>query len=389
MKVAVGVHGRFHAFDLARELASHGVSVSLTTTYPAAVARRLLPPGVEIRTVPHLELVRRMAPHVKGLPSPDVWIASRFGRAVARTLPQRADVFVGWSGASVEALDVARSRGMRIVIERGSTHIAHQAKILSEENARHGVGGPIVDPRMIERELTEYAAADAIMVPTRFAAQTFIRAGTDPEKLSVNPYGVSLTRFAAIPTERPTGSPIRVLFVGGAGLRKGVPYLLEAMGMGDSDFELHLVGPVEPGIRNTLNAFGSGRIHAHGALRGPALEAQFRDADIFCLPSLEEGLSLALLQAMAAGLPVIATPETGIEDVATDAQEAIVVPSRDPDRIAAALQSLKHRDDRIAMGAAARARVAIGFSWKDYGERALASYVKLLAQPSPSNSLGS
>ena len=385
MKVAVAVHGRFHAFDLVRELASRQIMVSLATTYPRAVARRFLPPEVKVHAAPLLEIVRRVAPYLRGCPSPDVWIASRFGRFVARSLPDEADIFVGWSGASLEALHVARSRGMRIVIERGSTHIGHQARILAEEYGRHGSDRPAVDARMVERELAEYGAADAIMVPTRYAAKTFIREGINPQKLAVNPYGVDLARFVSMPVMRPLTGTVGVLFVGRVGIRKGVPYLLQAMSAAGSDFELHLVGPIEADVKGMLKSFESDRLHVHGPLRGAALESQFQNADIFCLPSLEEGLSLALLQAMAAGLPVIATPETGVEDVMATSHEAMVVPARDPDKIAEALSGLRRQDTRIAMGTAARSRVASGFNWANYGERALAFYKKLLTDSPLSN----
>ena len=100
MRVAIAVHGRFHAFDAARELAARGVGVWLATTYPAMVARRMLPASIALHTIPHLEVARRVAARMSFLPPIDVWLASRFSSSVARELPASADIFVGWSGAS-------------------------------------------------------------------------------------------------------------------------------------------------------------------------------------------------------------------------------------------------------------------------------------------------
>lgn len=377
MKVAIAVHGRFHAFELARELVRRKIAVTLATTYPGLIARPMLPPDVDLRSAPLLEIARRLAASVPAFPSIDVWLASRFGRFAARTLPATADIFVGWSGASIETIEVARSRGMRVVIERGSSHIAHQAKVLADEYHRRGVRAVAVDPRMIDRELKEYEAADAIMVPTRYAASTFVQHGTSPSKLVINPYGVNMAKYVAMPVSRPPSPRTRILFVGRIGLRKGIPYLLQAFQKLGTSFELHLVGPQDAEMDSVARSYPE-HIQLHGTLRGASLEARFQDADIFCLPSLEEGLSLALLQAMAAGLPVVATPETGAEDVVTEGQEGFLVPARDAERLASALLGLSSRERRVAMGTAARARVASAFSWSDYGDRAIAAYHRLL-----------
>ncbi len=378
MRVAIAVHGRFHAFDAARELARNGAQVWLATTYPALLAQRMLPDGIALHTTPHLEVIRRVTSRMAFLLPIDVWLASRFGASVARMLPASADIFVGWSGASLEAIDVARARGMRVVIERGSSHISHQAKVLAEEYARHGIATGPVDPRMIERETAEYDAADAIMVPTRYAAATFISSGIDSKKLRINPYGVDLNRYLSVPVDRGYRDVIRILFVGGVGLRKGIPYLLRAFQKLGPDFQLHLVGPVDSAVRNLILSLPQGRIQVHGPLRGAALVARFREADIFCLPSLEEGMSLALLQGMAAGLPVVATPETGAEDVITPGQEGFLVPARDPDRLASTLLEMRSPERRRSMGVAARSRVAAAFSWREYGDRSISAYRQLL-----------
>jgi glycosyltransferase involved in cell wall biosynthesis len=377
VRVAIAVHGRFHAFDAARELAARGVGVWLATTYPAMVARRMLPASIALHTIPHLEVARRVAARMSFLPPIDVWLASRFSSSVARELPASADIFVGWSGASLEAIDVARARGMRVIIERGSSHIAHQAKVLAEY-ALHGITTKPVDPRMIDREIVEYAAADRIMVPTRYAKQTFVHHGIDPGKLVVNPYGVDLGRYLSMPVQRSSGSVIRVLFVGRVGLRKGISYLLQSFQRLGPEFQLHLVGPVDGEVKSLVRSLPPDRIQIHGPLRGSALLARFRDADLFCLPSLEEGMSLALLQAMASGLPIVATPETGAEDIITSGDEGFLVPARDPSRLVEALMQLRSADPRISMGAAARSRVSTAFSWRAYGERSLAAYRQLL-----------
>ncbi|MBI1318976.1 MAG: glycosyltransferase [Candidatus Hydrogenedens sp.] len=381
MKVAVAVHGRFHAFELAAQLFRRGLLAGLATTYPEFAARRFLPPGVPLATAPVLEVVRRLHGRLPVLPAPDVWIARHFARFAARTLPAGSDLAVGWSGASLELIPAAQARGLKVAVERGSAHIAHQAELHLRLRETFGAIVPAVPPAMIARECAEYAAADAIAVPTRFAAETFTRRGIDPARLIVNPYGVDLDRFQAVAPRR-GGEVLRIVFVGRVGPPKGVPWLLRAFARLGPKTELHLIGPIEPGMDRLFAGEPMARVVVRGPLPGAQLAEEYAAADLFCLPSLHEGLALVILQAMAAGLPVVTTPESGAGDVFTDGVEGRLVPAQDVDRLAEALAALAADAElRRAMGEAARGRVAHGFTWDDYGARAVTAYRALLAGP--------
>jgi len=372
MKVCVSVHGRFHAFELAAGLARRGALAGLLTTYPGFAVRRLTGESLPVRAAWWLEVRRR----ISALAMSDADLARAFGRFAGANLPA-ADLLVGWSAATLEAIEPARARGMKVVIERGSTHIAHQTDVLLRAYGAHGLDFDGTAPQIIEREQAEYAAADAIAVPTRFAAETFQARGVPAEKLLINPYGVDLTRFQ--PTEHAPEKKPRILFVGRVGIRKGVPALLEAFAPLSGEAELHLVGPVEPAMEKLFAALPMAGVTVQGAVAAASLPAVYADADLFCLPSLEEGFPLVLLQAMAAGLPVVATPECGAADILTPGHEGEVVASWDGEALTAALAGLVTDPVRRAdMGAQARARVEAGWGWDDYVERALGLYEKVL-----------
>ncbi|MGC1678254.1 MAG: glycosyltransferase family 4 protein, partial [Candidatus Binataceae bacterium] len=110
------------------------------------------------------------------------------------------------------------------------------------------------------------------------------------------------------------------------------------------------------------------------------LAEQYSQASVLVLPSLEEGLALVQAQAMACGVPVIATTNAGAEDLFTDGVEGFVVPIRDPDAIASKLVYLyEHPEARDAMGAAALARVRELGGWNSYGEKMAVMYQSALA----------
>lgn len=379
MKVWISAHGRFHSFDLARELNDRGLLAGVATTYPRHVVRRFLDPAITLRTAPWIEAYRRLGQTIPLLGDHDRYVPGAFGRFAAKVLPPAADIFVGWSNASLEAIGPAKDRGMQVVIERGSSHILHQTAALSAAAAETGLQCPLPSQTSIQRECEEYARADAVAVPSTFAASTFVAQGIPPERLIVNRYGADLDRFTPPPAARRTGGKVTVLFVGSVSLRKGVPWLLRAIASMPNSIALHLVGPIDEGVARSIRRLPEGRVRVEGPLRGQRLVEAYRSADIFCLPSVEEGMPLAALQAMAAGLPLVITQEAGATDIVTPGVEGFIVPSRDAEAISDAVTRLAlNGERRIAMGAAARHRVVLNHRWTDYGARAVDAYRALL-----------
>jgi glycosyltransferase involved in cell wall biosynthesis len=279
---------------------------------------------------------------------------------------------------------------MITIVERGSAHIEWQREVLTEEATLTGLPVEVPHPRTIEQELAEYQAADYIAVPSSFAANTFLTKGVPRGKVLLNAYGVDLTLFSQAPPglqAQGSGSgKLRVLHVGRVSAQKGVHYLVDAVGRVPGA-TLTLVGALEPGMDACVG--GHEGVRVVGAVPGRELPMWYREADVFCLLSVQEGLALVLAQAMAMGLPVIATPNTGAEELIEDGVHGFIVPARDPAAAAARLRQLAESPElRREMGARARARIAEGFGWADYGLRARAHYARIISRrgnglPSP------
>ncbi len=378
MRVNISVHGRWHAFELANGLAHRGVMGCIATTYPKVVARRFLAPEIEIRSKPSLEIRRRLWDRWRIGPKPDLAIARTFARFAAGAVASDADLLVGWSAGLLEAIDPAHQRGLKVVVERGSTHIRNQVRVLTDAYGEFGLDYGDTDPEIVARELAEYDAADKIAVPTDYARETFIAEGIDPAKIVVNPYGVDLARFAP-PAERPLRARPRILFVGRVGIQKGVPWLLDAAKTLGSAIELHLIGPIDNEASAFLEARGGEHVIVRGPLPAAELPAEYAAADLFCLPSLQEGMPLTLLQAMASGLPSVVTMPSG-GGLVRDGGQGFMVPVRDGAALAQAIDRLvRSQELRREMGAAARASVRNAHGWQDYADRAIAAYRSLLA----------
>ena len=379
MKVRVAVHGRFHAFELARGLARADALDALHTTYPRFAVERVIGPGIDIVSEPHLEMWRRICQKLLPSKNFDPSINQRFAKAVAGALRNsHADILVGWSAATMEAIPVAHARGMKVIIERGSAHIGWQSRVLAEAYAAYGLKTAATPDEIIRRELAEYDACDAISVPSSAAMRSFVAEGVPAAKLIVNPLGVDTGRFSAV--ERP-GNKVKpqVLFVGTVGIRKGVPDLLRATATLSTLVDVRLCGRVESAFAEARKTLPSDHVTFAGPLAAQAIGQAYRQADIFCLPSLEEGFGMAVLEAMASGLPVIVSDQVGAADLIEDGVNGFIVPVGDPDAISQRIERLATDAElRRSMGDAA-AKTAAGLNgWDDYTARALSAYRSLL-----------
>ncbi len=183
--------------------------------------------------------------------------------------------------------------------------------------------------------------------------------------ISMIPNGVDLQRY--FPGDR-DWQPARLLFVGRLVYQKGVDILLAALeGLNSHPWELFLVGdgPEREALQAQVRDFGlSERVQFKCWLDGDALAEQLQQANLFVFPSRHEGMPNAVLEAMACGLPVIATRIAGNEELVVDGENGLLIPPEDPVALRSALLELMENPAmRQQMGAASRKRVEANYSW--------------------------
>lgn len=279
------------------------------------------------------------------------------------------DAFIAISGAGLKTGVALQRKGGLFICDRGSSHQRYQERIVAEEYRRWGVELPVSDERDTVREEKIYEAADLITVPSGFAARSFLEMGLPAEKIRKIPYGVRLERF------RPIGHPpegrFEVLFAGGVSLRKGVPYLLEAFAkVRHPAKRLRVAGAIRPDFEAVLSRMPQENVEFLGSVSQERMIELMSTSTVMVLPSIEEGLALVQGQAMACGCPVIASTNTGSQDLYTDEIEGFIVPIRDPGALTQRMQQLAEDPDlRQRMSEAALVRVKSLGGWKDYGDQ--------------------
>ncbi|QSB13428.1 glycosyltransferase family 4 protein [Natronosporangium hydrolyticum] len=206
-----------------------------------------------------------------------------------------------------------------------------------------------------------------------------------PDRIDVVPIGVDTDRFRADPaTPRVPG---RLVTTASADVPlKGLVPLLEAVAKlrTERQVELVVVGSTRPGgaVAAAMRRYDlGGAVRFTGRLSETALIGELASAEVAVVPSLFEGFSLPVVEAMACATPVVATTAGALPEVAgPDGEAALLVPPGDGSALAAAIGRLL--DDpplRQRLGAAGRARVTASFSWRAAAARTVSSYRRVRA----------
>lgn len=343
--------------------------------------RRYFPevPRSRVRTRPWRELGRLLLPrlgvasaarHETGPCSVDA-VYRALDRAVAARLGRGgppASLHLYEDGA-LETFRAAARLGLRRVYDLPIGHHAALQALFAEERELCPEFAPMLDglrdsPAKLARKDEEIALADTILACSPFVAGTLRAAGVLESRIRVVPYGAPEPRPRDWSAAAAAG-PLRLLFAGSIGQRKGFGYLLRALRLlGRRDVELvamgHVVGDAAP-----LAPYRDLFTHAAPRPHAAVLELM-RTCHALVLPSLFEGLALVQLEAMSCGLPVIVTPNTGAEGIVRDGVEGRIVPIRDVAALASAIAELA--DDRAlcaSRGLAAAARAG-AHGWDAY-----------------------
>jgi glycosyltransferase involved in cell wall biosynthesis len=337
MKIAIIVHGRFHAFDLARALSLHH-DVVVFTNYPKWAARRFGLAKHQVRSFWIHGIASRLAERFTrelGLRYPEAVLHKMFGRwAATELIREDWDVVHGFSGVSQEVSSALAGRSTLKLIVRGSSHIRTQARILEEEERRTGSHLDRPSRWMIAREEAEYAMADRIVVLSSFARESFLSEGENPERICLLPLGASAKAFsprAGVVEERCrrilAGEPLRILQVGNLCFRKGFWDMAEIVKALGGSFRFRFVGPVLSEVRPLIAGLQG---KADFVPREPqnALPDQYSWGDLFIFPTLEDGFAVVLAQAAMSGLPILTTPNCAGTDLIQEGQTGFVLPIR-------------------------------------------------------------
>jgi alpha-maltose-1-phosphate synthase len=378
------------ALEQARMLAGFHTTIAWA---PGGALDRMLPAGMRaelgrrsfagvrrglIHAHPWREMVR-MAAIRMGWNGPIAHETGRFSfdavsRALERTVAReiergpRIDAVYAYDACALDIFTAARKRGMRCVFDQPTGYYRVALEIANEERELRPewastLAGLQDSAEKFARKDREIGLAEAIVVASSFTTETL---KAYPGEIAAPIYRVAYGA-PAVGEPRPTthrDRPLRVLFVGQIGQRKGVGYLIDAVERMGAGAALTLLGrplAVPPVLER---AFARHR-WIESAPHGEVLRLM-REHDVLVFPTLFDGFGLVILEAMAQGTVVIATPNCAAPDLLDDGRDGFIVPIRSADAIAERLTRLAEDRDLLARMSEAARESAARRTWEEY-----------------------
>ena len=362
--------------QIARHLARRGVQVVVLTSHFRGLPRREPRDGYLVYRVPagrrHIDRcsVPEMGAYMLGAAGPALRLARVFR-------PDLMHVFFGMPTGPVGLL-VNQVLGVPYLLSLRGGDVPG---FMADELARmHQLTMPLT--RRI------WARAGALVANSPRLHQLAL--SVVPERtVELVPNGVDLEMFRPA-APRPEGASVRLLFVGRLVRQKGLVYLLQSLAQLDpairGQVELELVGsgPDEESLRTLAGELGiAAQVHFAGWVAREAIVAHYQQADVFVLPSLDEGMPNVVLEAIACARPIVATDLPGNRELVRGGENGFLVPRADSAALTAALDGLiTDAALRRRMGAASRA-LAECYSWANVAGRYLALSEEIVAVRRP------
>ena len=399
------VRAALEAFDRAGMLGEFWTTLSWNPKSPInrglprrlreILQRRSFPQTIRARTrtVPGREMIRLFAgtvgltsKHETGAFSIDA-VLRALDRKVAERLrkiepPEIFDSVYAYEDGALETFRAARDRGFKRIYDLPIAYWQTSQRLLREEAKRYPDWEPTLgatrdSDEKLSRKTQEMELAELVVCPSKFVLESLPPEACAQKRCVIAPFG-SPDVDPRNDAPRSSGR-LRVLFAGALTQRKGLADLFAAMKLVSSkQIELVVMGSLLHPLswyRDRLADFVYEPPRPHGEVL-----RLMQSCDVFVLPAIVEGRALVQQEAMACGLPVIATKNAGADDVIVDGESGFLVPIRSPDSIAEKIiwceanRSLVH-----GMGIAARQH-AVEFTWRAYGESIIAAVRALTCQ---------
>ena len=289
----------------------------------------------------------------------DWWVSIQVRR-------QRPALVVGYEMCCLRTFQVARAMHIPCLLDAAAFHCALQERVLGAGN---GARRAFFERRLRQRKLDELKLATHIVCASALARRSYVDAGVDPTKVTVNAVGCDVERFAPDVRVRRSGAA-KFVFVGVPVHHKGFDVLCHAFSNVLSlapNAELHVVGDASLIVKSAL----PNQIRLHGKLGHRELAQLLTTMDCLVLPSRLESFGMVVVEALAVGLPVIVSDRVGAMELVQEGKNGWVVPAGDERALeyrllvaCAQVETLRvMRDDCV--------RSAAPYDWSHYSQRAV------------------
>jgi alpha-maltose-1-phosphate synthase len=304
------------------------------------------------------------------------WVARAHDLWVSRQLTSHTNLIWGYEDFAASTFERAKALTIKTIYDLPTVHHLEVRRINQREVESDPSLAPFLSPSQepehrLRRKQAELDLADVIVCASSFVKNSLIERGLPVSRLRVLPYGAAVPTTLRPAAPRPSRA-LRLLYAGAIGPHKGIHHLFHALrGLPERAVHLTLAGQWIPGFRNWIKRRFAVPFHDAGRLSAAGLSAEYRGADVLLFPALRDGFGSVLVEAMAHGLPVIASTSCAAPDLIRDGVEGLIVPPSNPVRLREAIQTLLDRPQLISAMSEAAGQLSRRLSWESYHQQVL------------------
>lgn len=372
MKIGIIIKGRSWTFQLANSLNKSGNLYKLITTYPKFYLNKYNVPLDKTNSVFFLYIFENIIsrffhPILKKLKinyDPMVFVDWLADTIFSHFYLSKCDfLLVGFGASTKKIIQKAKNKKIKTIYFLNTTHTnSKYQKIVENEYKKFGLSEMYLkEPISLSNRIHEsIEMADYIGALSTSQKESFIDAGFDESKMFLNLMGVDTSLFFP---KKVNNDKFIVLTNGNNFIRKGIKYLIDAFNsLKLENSELWIVGKNDINLAKKIVKIEKNNIFKNRLKYEFDLPTLYNKADIFCLPSFEEGLPAVIPQAMACGIPIISSHFA--KDIVTDGKEGFIIK---PGNVIDIAEKIKFFYDnpklRLEMGKNARIRAENSFSY--------------------------
>lgn len=223
--------------------------------------------------------------------------------------------------------------------------------------------------KLLEGFDKEFRDADYCFVGSDFVKQSVISLVKNKSNVFIIPYGVNLQQFKN-GVRNFEETPLQLLFVGGVILRKGIHHLLNVVSQySEKEVFLNLVGAFNPNDELYKNFHNKPNICFHGFVTRDQIAQMYTHSHLFVLPSLAEGMAMVGLEALASGLPVLCTYNTGLSSIVKDGYNGFCIPASDEEELQVKIDWFLKNKEKMPLMSKNAENSVYGYSWEDYRKK--------------------
>lgn len=371
--VSIAVCGKFHMLNYLPVLVARGAVSRFYMSHKKGTVRALELPTSIVRNFPAKEYLIQghgRLPFKLGYEPATVLYQAIWEQQVLNDWVPSDVLHLLAQGAAGRLAQRAISEGSAVLCEVVNTHPENRLRLMKQEAEHWGVKWRRSLLRREDKLIEEVGQAHALLAPSQHVANSFRDRGVSAP-IHVIPYAANIDRFVK-PADRDRvsqGGPLKIIAVGQIGLRKGQLRLLQMLDRFGKSVEITLVGSIDPVVAPLLARY-QGRFTHRQRVPNVEMPRLLSQHHVFVSTSLEEGLAVSICEAMAMGLCVIATRESGAEEVMVNSETGLIVDACDQAALENALgRILDQRELADTLGAAAHQRTQTFVNWKSYAER--------------------